>query len=216
MREIIIFDKQDITRIGIERFSEKELKNATPIIVNNKTELIKNLISTPYPIIILDYSLSDFASIDELLNTSYRFPLANWLLFSDELSYDFLRQLVISSKSFSIVLKMCNVDEIRMGLIHALKGERFLCSEVTNLLLQAPQKTDNTLNDILTPTEKEVLKEIALGRTTKEIASKRNLSIHTIISHRKNIFRKLEVNNVHEATKYAMRAGIVDLAEYYI
>ena len=32
----------------------------------------------------------------------------------------------------------------------------------------------------------------------------------------KNIFRKLGVNNVHEATKYAMRAGIVDLAEYYI
>ena len=35
-------------------------------------------------------------------------------------------------------------------------------------------------------------------------------------SHRKNIFRKLGVNNVHESTKYAMRAGIVDLAEYYI
>ena len=42
------------------------------------------------------------------------------------------------------------------------------------------------------------------------------MSFHTINSHRKNIFRKLGVNNVHEATKYAMRAGIVDLAEYYI
>ncbi|MEO5160076.1 LuxR C-terminal-related transcriptional regulator, partial [Bacteroides ovatus] len=52
--------------------------------------------------------------------------------------------------------------------------------------------------------------------TTKEIAAEKNLSFHTINSHRKNIFRKLGVNNVHEATKYAMRAGIVDLAEYYI
>ena len=50
----------------------------------------------------------------------------------------------------------------------------------------------------------------------KEIAAEKNLSFHTINSHRKNIFRKLGVNNVHEATKYAMRAGIVDLAEYYI
>lgn len=36
------------------------------------------------------------------------------------------------------------------------------------------------------------------------------------MTHRKNIFRKLEVNNVHEATKYAFRAGIVDVVEYYI
>ena len=35
------------------------------------------------------------------------------------------------------------------------------------------------------------------------------------MTHRKNIFRKLEVNNVHEATKYALRAGIVDVLEYY-
>ena len=68
----------------------------------------------------------------------------------------------------------------------------------------------------MTDTEKEILKEIAIGRTTKEIAANRNLSFHTIITHRKNIFRKLEVNNVHEATKYAMRAGLIDMAEYYI
>ena len=74
----------------------------------------------------------------------------------------------------------------------------------------------NMDDHLLTQTEKNILKEIALGKTTKEIAAEKNLSFHTINSHRKNIFRKLGVNNVHEATKYAMRAGIVDLAEYYI
>ena len=68
----------------------------------------------------------------------------------------------------------------------------------------------------LTKTETEVLKDIALGLTTKEIASKRFSSFHTINTHRKNIFRKLGVNNAHEATKYALRAGLVDSAEYYI
>lgn len=48
------------------------------------------------------------------------------------------------------------------------------------------------------------------------IAAERNLSFHTINSHRKNIFRKLGVNNVHEAIKYAMKSGIVNLIEYYI
>lgn len=68
----------------------------------------------------------------------------------------------------------------------------------------------------LTPTEQAVLREIALGRTTREIAADRYVSFHTVITHRKNIFRKLGVNNVHEATKYAMRAGIIDVAEYCI
>ena len=61
-----------------------------------------------------------------------------------------------------------------------------------------------------------VLHEIALGKTTKEIAFEHNLSFHTINTHRKNIFRKLEVNNVHDAIKYALRAGIIDSSEYYI
>lgn len=68
----------------------------------------------------------------------------------------------------------------------------------------------------MTTAERNILREIALGKTTKEIAAERNLSFHTINSHRKNIFRKLGVNNVHEAIKYAMKTGIVDLIEYYI
>ena len=52
--------------------------------------------------------------------------------------------------------------------------------------------------------------------TTKEIAQKRFSSFHTVNTHRKNIFRKLAVNNVHEAIKFALRAGLVDSAEYYI
>lgn len=69
---------------------------------------------------------------------------------------------------------------------------------------------------VLTKTETEILKEIALGITTREIAEKRFSSFHTVNTHRKNIFRKLGVNNVHEAIRYAMRSGLVDAAEYYI
>lgn len=57
---------------------------------------------------------------------------------------------------------------------------------------------------------------MAMGKTTKEIASERFLSVYTVMTHRKNIFRKLQVNNAHEAVRYALRAGIVDAMEYYI
>ena len=82
------------------------------------------------------------------------------------------------------------------------------------LLAPPPVKTEEKVK--LTKTETEILIDIALGMTTKEIAEKRFSSFHTVNTHRKNIFRKLDVNNAHEATKYALRAGLIDSAEYYI
>ena len=67
-----------------------------------------------------------------------------------------------------------------------------------------------------TQTETEILKAIAQGKTTKEIAAQRFSSFHTITTHRKNIFRKLGINTAHEATKYALRAGLIDASEFYI
>jgi DNA-binding NarL/FixJ family response regulator len=215
-KDIIIIDRQDITRVGMEALVDGIEKATSVQHAESKAELIKFLSLYPDAVVILDYTLSDFAGVNELLNVGYRFSQVNWLLFSDELSYDFLRRLTSTSESYSIVLKSSELNEINMGLAYALRGERFICGRVTNQLLQAQKSSADPFDHILTSTEKEILKEIAIGRTTKEIAAGRNLSFHTIITHRKNIFRKLEVNNVHEATKYAMRAGLVDPAEYYI
>ena len=81
-------------------------------------------------------------------------------------------------------------------------------------MLMSPSQ--NAIHNILTPSEIEILKLICRGMSVKEMAAERVSSIHTIITHKKNIFRKLEVNNVYEATKYALRAGIVDMVDYYI
>lgn len=68
----------------------------------------------------------------------------------------------------------------------------------------------------LTRTEQEILRLIALGHSVKEIAAMRCNSEYTISTHKKNIFSKLGVNNAHDATKYALRTGLIDLVEYYI
>jgi len=146
-----------------------------------------------------------------------RFENVDWILFSDELSDEFMRTLLYNTQSFSVLMKDSSKDEILSALKEALKGNRFICNHVSNILLDNNRNIQNQgFKNLLTATEQEILKEMALGKTTKEIASKRHVSVHTIMTHRKNIFRKIEVNNVHEATKYAMRAGIVDMAEYYI
>ena len=68
----------------------------------------------------------------------------------------------------------------------------------------------------MTVSEIEIVKMIANGLTTKEIASKRNISHHTVNTHRKNIFRKLEVTNASELIILAIKSGWIDNIEYYI
>ena len=217
MRNIIVADNQDISNAGWHYLLNNHIEISEITDVSEKKMLINKLINFPSSMVILDYTLFDFESVNELLILQSRFEQVDWILFSDELSDEFLRTLLYNTRSFSVLMKDSTKEEIGTAIKEAYRGFRYICSHVSNILLDN-NKNMQSLNgrQVLTVTEQEILKEMALGKTTKEIAAHRNVSAHTIMTHRKNIFRKIEVNNVHEATKYAIRAGIVDMAEYYI
>lgn len=211
---VLLADRQDITRAGLMYFcnslGETQFRQT-----DDKTELIEQLKQHGDAVVVLDYTLFDINDVDELEILYQRFPLVQWVLFSVDLSPDFVRRIIAVSPRFSILLKESPMQEIRECLQYAGRRQRYICQRIAELLL-APQQSRVDEEVKLTPTETEILKDIALGLTTKEIAEKRFSSFHTVNTHRKNIFRKLSVNTVHEATKYALRAGLVDSAEYYI
>jgi DNA-binding NarL/FixJ family response regulator len=209
---LIIADNQDITRAGMIYISNRIFSSIKE--VRTKNELIQQLSECPDAVTVLDYTLLDI-SADYLLILQERFKQVNWVLFSDSLSEDFIRRMAFSGKSFSIVLKDVAMDEIEDALRHARHSEQYICRQLATWLFAKEAKNGEEASP-LTVTEKELLKAIALGKTTKEIAAERFLSVHTVMTHRKNIVRKLKVNNAHEATKYALRAGVLDTVEYYI
>lgn len=179
----------------------------------DKAALATLLDEQEHAAVVLDYTLFDFTSFDELLIWQQRFQSVQWLLFSETLTNDFVRLVVASSPRFGLILKDAPLPQIRQALYDALHGEPYLYAPLVQMANEQRQEVERAK---LTKTEMEILRDIALGLTTKEIAEKRFSSFHTINTHRKNIFRKLNVNNIHEATKYALRAGMVDAAEYYI
>jgi DNA-binding NarL/FixJ family response regulator len=212
MRDFILADNQDITREGIISLLDRLSIADTVSQVSNRKELIDQLIINPEAAVVLDYTLFDFSD-SQMMNTKQKYHSSIWLMFSDELSKHFLRQVLMSGNLFGVVMKNDSMDDIITALKYVAKGEIYLCDLATQVLREdVPKQT----NDKLTASERLVLHEIAMGKTTKEIAYEQNLSFHTINTHRKNIFRKLEINNVHEAIKYAVRSGIIDSSEYYI
>lgn len=210
---VILADRQDITRAGL-MYIIREIDGCECKYAEDKADLVEYLKSCPDSLVIMDYTLFDINDVEELLIIGQRFPQARLMLFSEDLSVDFARQVIASSKLISIVLKESPLSDIKTAIHYAAEGKRYICQRMAEMLLAPRHDEPEQVN--LTKTEREILIDIALGMTTKEIAEKRISSFHTVNTHRKNIFRKLGVNNVHEATKYALRAGLVDSAEYYI
>jgi DNA-binding NarL/FixJ family response regulator len=84
-----------------------------------------------------------------------------------------------------------------------------------NQLMQDNDKQDKADDVELSKREIDVLVAVAKGMMNKEIADQMNISIHTVISHRKNITRKTGIKSVSGLTVYALLNNLIDENEVY-
>jgi len=220
MEEItfIIADNHDLCRLGLGCIIRDQFKNSNIEPVANKSELRKALANHDSAVVVIDFESMDFDKIDETAILSFAFPQAKWLFVSDRANETFLMPLTASFARANFILKSGSYDEIATALQATTTDKKFFCSEALHIIMEGHNRRKDATNkrSLLTATEMELVQLLAQGKTTKEIADERCLSHHTINTHRKNIFRKLEVNSVQELIKYALKNGLVDLTEYYI
>lgn len=205
MQTLILADNQDVTRYGMKAIAAGLYQVCVYVEALDWKSLAESLAEYPEACVVLDYTLLD-CSVEQLLVLHERFPKADFVLFSDQLGRDFVRRMLLAGSSFHVLVNQCLRD--------VNGGCQFVCGKAKDLLREEEKEQNKMVP--LTQTEKEILRAMALGKSTKEIAAERFLSVYTVATHRKNIFRKLEVNNAHEAIRYALRAGIVNTVEYCI
>ena len=214
MRNFIIADNQELTRYALESLLRQDEDNSVHK-AYDKAGLVELLKEHENAVVLLDYTLFDFTDEDQLLIVAERSSLSQWVLISDDLTPQFLRRVIYSSHQFSIVYKDGPLKDIRDALDAVSRHGRHISQRALETIIIQQQGEEERPN-VLTNTEMEIVKAIAQGKSTKEIANERFSSIHTITTHRKNIFRKLGINTAHEAVKYALRAGLIDSSEFYI
>ncbi len=214
MNHYILADNQDITRAGLISILRDQNDKADIVEVANYKELQSSLREFPRSVVIVDYSLFDFLSMNHFFNMKSGAKESSWLLFMPEPAEHFLRQALLVDPTFSVVLKQSTASQVMEALSCTASGEVYWCDFAKSVMRTRVPK--ERVPDQLTLSEKNILREIALGKTTKEIAFEKNLSFHTVNTHRRNIYHKLEVNSVNEATRFAFQAGLIDLMEYYI
>jgi DNA-binding NarL/FixJ family response regulator len=110
------------------------------------------------------------------------------------------------------LLKDAGMDELSRALNAVLMGRKYIGQEIAEVVvgravahwLSEAQSGPPTIST----REREVLQLVAEGKSTKEIAARLYVSIKTVETHRRKIMARLELPNIADLTKYAIREGI--------
>ena len=102
---------------------------------DDKYELMEQLRQNPDALVVLDYTLFDINDVEELQILHDRFPLARWILFSVDLSMDFVRRVIAMGANCSVLLKESSMHEIRECIDYALRRQRYICQRTAEMLL---------------------------------------------------------------------------------
>ena len=109
-------------------------------------------------------------------------------------------------------------DSAESDLINAVKavseGKAFFSPAISKMLVedylrQMQERKVEDSYELLTTREREVLQLLAEGRNNKEVAGILNVSLHTVETHRGNIFQKLNLHSSAELVLYAIRKGVI-------
>ena len=129
------------------------------------------------------------------------------------LSTHFDRRFVVQmleAGAIGYVSKSAGRGELLLGIRAAAAGKPYLCQEIAAMLVKSPTGSEESGTETkLGKREVEVLQLIVEGYTSAEIAARLFIAIGTVDVHRRNIMRKLNLHNVADLTKYAIRQGLI-------
>jgi DNA-binding NarL/FixJ family response regulator len=213
-QDLIIADTQALTIEGLKVFLHESFQKI--LVVKSRYDLIKSLQVKVPSLLILDYCLLDFENYNDLREFTLTFPELVIVIVTNNLTRTEIIELNQCGIK-NILHKSTEKEELFECIQAALKGKKYYSGLVLDLLLEPGEKKVQVNGQVqLTPSEIDIIRLIAEGLTNKEIARRKILSIHTIMTHRKNILRKSGASNASEMIMFAIKAGIIDNIEYHI
>jgi two-component system response regulator NreC len=117
---------------------------------------------------------------------------------------------VLQAGARGYILKDAIDTELLSAMRSVARGDGYISPAVSGALLTDYREQSANPLDTLSTREREVLQLIAEGKTNKEVATKLNLSVYTVDSHRGKIMEKLNLHSAGELVRFAMKNGLVD------
>jgi DNA-binding NarL/FixJ family response regulator len=209
---ILVADDHALVRQGLKRVLDHEPDLAVVAEASDGAEAVEQALDDSIDLAILDISMPRKTGLQAARELGRRRPELRTLILSMYENEQFLFEALNAGAS-GYVLKSGADNDIVEACRAALRGHSFLYpSAVHRLIRELIERADERGDDfeLLTPRELEVLKLIAEGHTSKEIAAMLVISIKTVDRHRTNMLEKLGMRDRVELTRYAIRRGLIE------
>lgn len=202
---VVLADDHDLVRSGIKALLS--MIDGVEVIAEARDgqELIQLVDSLAPDVVMTDISMPRMDGIAAISQIHARHPKVRLLVLSMYDTVDFVKRAVASG-ACGYLMKDAPPFELEQAVRSVMATGSYFSPAIAQRLLQP---SEPTIDDELTQRQIEILKLIAQGRASKEIAFELGLSPKTVDVHRARIMERLRINDIASLTLYAVRKGLV-------
>ena len=210
MYKIMLAEDHVLVREGIKKIIEAFPGLEVVGEVGDGPELLRLLKSLPVDMVILDISMPHLPGIEATREIKRAYPTVKVLILTMHKKKEYLHNAMAAGADGYLLKEdapkelLSAIEKIRHGMSYV---SPLLAGELANLYAQSQRQRKAEVDEPLTPREIEIIKMIAEGKSSKEIAEILFLSFRTIQNHRVKIMRKLNFKKNTDLVKYAIHKG---------
>ena len=210
--DVLLVEDHLVVRQSIRAVLERGEEFSVSGEVDNGTEAIQFCRKTPPALVLMDVSMPGLNGIEATTEIVRHCPNTKVVVLSgydDEVSV----MNAIKAGARGYILKRASILDMLEGIRTVARGGSYLSPQVSDRLVRRIQTGNTTPSNSpilqgLSPREVQVLRLVAEGKSSKEIAGVLSLELETVRSYRKTMMKKLGVNNAATLTKVAVQAGL--------
>ncbi len=202
---VVLADDHDLVRSGINALLS--MIDGVEVIAEARDgrELVTLVESLQPDVVMTDISMPGMDGIAAIAEIHAKWPQVRLLVLSMYDTVDFVKRAV-SSGACGYLMKDAPPFELEQALRSVMATGTYFSPTIAQRLLQP---SEPTADDELTERQVEILRLIAQGKASKEIAYDLGLSPKTVDVHRARIMERLQINDIASLTLYAVRKGLI-------
>jgi two-component system, NarL family, response regulator NreC len=211
MIKVLLVDDHQIFREGIK--SLLSARNDIKVVgeAEDGLEAIQKAKELKPDIVVMDISLKELNGIEATGKIVATMPKIQVIMLSMHSNLRYVKN-ALKAGARGYLPKDCAYKELVDAIHKVIKGHKYLSQPIANLIADDYIEgvvTKSNLDD-LTPTERQILQLLAIGKDTNDITELLNLSKKTILSYRHTLMKKLDLHNLSEIIYFALKEGIIE------
>lgn len=212
--KLMLVDDHELFRQGLRYMLESESDAEIIAEAGDGRAAVELATELKPDVIVLDIEMPDMDGIEAAREISAKCPSAKILVLSMHSERGYVSEMFSLGVS-GFLLKDAALEELVQAINVVVANKKYISPSLVDVVIEGftgdSKDTRESELDKLTPREREILQLIAEGNSSKEIAFHLNLSVKTVDAHRRQLMHRLEIDNLADLIKFAIREGLASL-----